>query len=72
MKKILSKIASAGTIALLGYEVGNNVHESHSHELKENISLHENHDMLIIIILIIVCIIMIVFARIMIKKRRVI
>lgn len=68
-KKILEKLANAGTVALIGYEIGSNVHDSE--EKKENITQEKNHSEVIIIGLIIL-IILIIISRIYINKHAVV
>lgn len=66
-KKILEKVASAGTVALLGYEIGSHNVDG---EKVENVS-HDNHSTNIIIFGIIsfIFILMAIIARLVWKKR---
>lgn len=67
-KKILEKVASVGTVALLGYEIGSHTVEG---EKAEKVN-HEDHSTNIIIFGIIVFIIMLmaIIARLALKRRR--
>lgn len=69
-KKILEKIASAGTVALMGYEVG--VHTDNHKNNEENNNTNNNNSVLYIFIVLIICMMVLILAKLFIKKRQII
>lgn len=68
MKKILSKVANLGTIAVLGYEIGANRDEEHNEEKAVKAENdHENY--LIAVIILILLVLLFILAKIYLKKR---
>lgn len=67
-KQIMEKVATAGTVALLGYEIGANTHES---EKNTNNTVHEEKHSEVIVIGVIVLIIvaLVILAKIYKNKR---
>lgn len=69
MKKLMSKIANAGTVALLGYEIGTHTGEGEGNNRNE---VNDSTNYCLIAIVIILCILVIVMAKVFIKKRPII
>lgn len=70
-KKIIEKVANAGTVALLGYEIGTHVdHETENKQVE--IENHESHSEIIVIIgiIIIIAILASIATKILFKNRR--
>lgn len=65
-KKVLEKIASAGTVALLGYEIGSHTVDSDTEKVNT-----DNHTTYIIIFgfIVIMLILMAIIAKLILKKR---
>lgn len=66
MKKFIGKLANAGTVALLGYEMGQ-MHEK-SDEHVENTHQDQSYNNIIVIIALII-IVLLILAKFLIKKR---
>lgn len=75
-KKVIEKIAAAGTVALLGYEVGSNMkheqsNENHQTETKEVI-VNNNSEIVTYGIVILLVLILIIAAKLFMKKRQIV
>lgn len=65
-KKILEKAASAGTVALLGYEIGTHtVNDAPTEKIADN----HNTNILIFAVFVLICILLAFIGKIMLKKR---
>lgn len=69
-QKIMEKLASAGTIALLGYEVGSHINENDENNSIKNSANTENHDTTVVIfgIIILVIILLAILAKLFVKR----
>lgn len=76
-KKILEKVAAAGTVALLGYEVGSNVnhndqHNSHQFENKAVIENNKSSEIVLYGIVISIILIVALMVKLFLKKRQIV
>lgn len=76
-KKILEKVAAAGTVALLGYEVGSNINhddQQSNHQL-EHKTVNENNkssEIVLCGIVIIIILIVAIMVKLFMKKRQIV
>lgn len=70
MNKLMSKLASAGTVALMGYEIGS--HTSENDESKVTTYNAHNTEIVYIAIIGLICVFALIFAKMYMKMRQVV
>lgn len=73
-KKLLGKVANAGTVALIGYEFGvHNKDEEHEHKSVESVEKESDHTEIILLCLIVLIVILVaILVKLLYKKRAIV
>lgn len=66
-KKNLEKVASAGTVALLGYEIGTH---TENEEPTEKVTDNHNTNIIIFASIVLICILLAIIVKILLRKQQ--